>query len=46
VVLSGVLLYFVVDKLIMKVPDLVAYEDFKQAETDASDSAAAAATLA
>merc|ERR1712151_423 len=46
VVLSAVVLYLVIDNLIMKVPDLVAYEDFKQAETDASDAVAAGASPA
>merc|ERR1711976_1002891 len=42
VVLSVVALYLAVDRLIMKVPDIVAYEDFKRAETDASASDAMA----
>merc|ERR1712203_226217 len=42
VVLSAVFLYLFVDKLVMRVPDLVAYEDFKRAETDASTSDALA----
>jgi len=46
VVLSAVVLYLAVDKLVMKVPDLVAYDDFKQAEADASDAAAAGASPA